>query len=194
MKAFALLFCSLIIAAPLLAQNPEGLFINAKAPEFKTTDQNGKAIVLKDLRKEGPVVLMFYRGYWCPFCSRQIKALQDSLQLITEKGARLIAITPESAQGVAATVEKTGATFSIISDSDMAISKSYEVSFKPENDLVERYRRNGVDLAQINKQREPALPVPALYIIDREGNITYRYFDANYRNRPSVAEILRHLK
>lgn len=176
------------------AQKPEGLFIKAKAPDFKATDQNGNVLSLKDMRKSGPVVLMFYRGNWCPFCSRQLKAYQDSLEFITAKGARLVAITPEGAEGVGSTIEKTGASFSIISDGDMAISKSYGVSFKPEDELVQRYKRNGVDLAQVNGQKQPSLPVPAVYIINSEGDIIYRYFDENYRNRPSVAELLKHLK
>src|SRR5881396_3544005 len=76
-------------------EKPEGLFINSKAPDFKSKDQNGNEIVLKDLRKKGPVVLVFYRGYWCPYCNKELQKLEDSLQQITEKGAQLIAVTPE---------------------------------------------------------------------------------------------------
>ena len=80
-------------------EKPEGLFINSKAPEFKGKDQNGNEIVLKDLRKKGPVVIIFYRGYWCPYCNKELQKLEDSLQLIKEKGAQLIAITPEKQEG-----------------------------------------------------------------------------------------------
>src|SRR5258708_6668360 len=80
-------------------EKPEGLFINSKAPDFKSKDQNGNELVLKDMRKKGPVILVFYRGYWCPYCNRELQRLQDSLQLITEKGAQLVAITPEKQEG-----------------------------------------------------------------------------------------------
>src|ERR1041384_8178648 len=97
-------------------EKPEGLFINSKAPEFKAKDQNGKELSLKDMRKKGPVVIIFYRGFWCPYCNRELTRLEDSLKLITDKGAQLIAITPEKPEGIAKTVEKTQAGFSIISD------------------------------------------------------------------------------
>src|SRR5260370_24198963 len=87
-------------------EKPEGLFINSKAPDFKAKDQNGNEIVLKDLRRKGPVVLVFYRGYWCPYCNKELQKLEDSLQLIKDKGAQLIAVTPEKKEGVAKTIEK----------------------------------------------------------------------------------------
>ena len=79
---------TLVILTGIVAlsqEAPEGLFINSKAPDFKAKDQHGKEIRLKDLVKQGKVVLVFYRGNWCPFCNRQLKKLEDSLSLITEK-------------------------------------------------------------------------------------------------------------
>src|SRR5262245_50362172 len=93
-----ILFALLIgfISVPGFAQEkPEGLFINSKAPDFKGVDQSGTELNLKDLRKLGPVVLVFYRGYWCPYCSKYLKTLEDSLQLVKEKGAQVVAITME---------------------------------------------------------------------------------------------------
>src|SRR5258705_10115712 len=81
-------------------EKPEGLFINSRAPDFKGKDQNGIELNLKDLRKLGPVVLVFYRGYWCPYCNKYLKTLEDSLEQIKEKGAQLIAITLEGDSGV----------------------------------------------------------------------------------------------
>src|SRR5688500_9508081 len=78
---------------------PEGLFSNSKAPDFKLKDQNGVEQNLKELRKKGPVVVLFYRGHWCPYCNRELSRFQDSLQLITDKGATVIAITPEASEG-----------------------------------------------------------------------------------------------
>src|SRR6185436_14154847 len=79
---------------------PEGLFINSKAPDFKAKDQNGNEVSLKDMRKKGNVVVVFYRGNWCPFCNRYLKKLQDSLELIQAKGAQVVAISPEGEEGV----------------------------------------------------------------------------------------------
>src|SRR5690348_16035733 len=80
-------FLSIVTSFGFAQQAPEGLFINSKAPDFKGTDQNGNTVRLKDLIKKGDVVLVFYRGQWCPFCNRYLSKLQDSLQLILDKGA-----------------------------------------------------------------------------------------------------------
>jgi peroxiredoxin len=188
-----LFLCFIIMAAGIVAgaqEKPEGLFINSKAADFQAVDQNGSPVVLKDLRKKGPVVVMFYRGYWCPYCNKALKRMNDSLQLIKDKGATLIAITPEGKQGIDSTVAKTGAAFSIISDEGMKISSNYGVSFKVDDRTVGRYKNAGIDLLALNHQKEASLPVPAVYIINRDGAVTFRYFNEDYRKRISVKEIL----
>jgi peroxiredoxin len=173
---------------------PEGLFINSKAPDFKAKDQHGKYIRLKDVLKQGPVVLVFYRGHWCPFCNRQLKKLEDSLQFIRDKGATLIAVSPEKPENISKTVEKTGADYSILHDEGLKIMKAYEVEFEVQENTINRYRNTGIDLEKINGKDWKYLPVPAIYIIDKESTITYRFFDTDYKKRPSVQEILKNLK
>jgi len=176
-------------------EKPEGLFINSKAPDFKAKDKNGNEIVLKDLRKKGPVVLVFYRGYWCPYCNRELQRLEDSLQLITSKGAQLIAITPEKQEGVAKTIENTKATYPIITDDDMKIMKAYDVAYQVDDKTVGRYKMASIDLAANNGQKAGSvyLPVPAVYIINKDGEISYRFFDPDYKKRPSVKDLLENL-
>ena len=100
-------FAFLLFTFSVFAQEkPEGLFINSKAPDFKAKDQSGVEVNFKDLRKKGPVVVIFYRGNWCPYCTKELTKLQDSLALITEKGAQVVAITPEASDGITKTIEK----------------------------------------------------------------------------------------
>lgn len=174
-------------------EKPEGLFINSKAPDFKGKDQDGNEVRLKDQLKKGSVVLVFYRGEWCPYCNKHLRRLQDSLSLITEKGAQLIAITPEKSESVSKTREKTGATFTIISDEKQKIMKAYDVSFALDEKTIKRYKSFDIDIEGNNGDNGAFLPVPAIYIINKEGSITYRYFDADYKKRPSVKEILENL-
>ena len=180
----------------LLAQEkPEGLFINSKAPDFKATDQYGKEIRLKDVWKDSAVVLIFYRGQWCPYCNKQLKKLEDSLQLIKDKGARLIAITPEKPEFISKTIEKTKASYPLIYDKDMKIMKAYAVAFEVDDRTVSRYKNADIDLATANGQKEKVyLPVPAVYIISKkEGTVVYRFFEFDYKKRVSVQEILDNL-
>jgi peroxiredoxin len=194
MKKIFFGFCLLFSVSFLAAQEaPEGLFIASKAPDFKAKDQNGKEVRLKDLLKEEKVVLVFYRGHWCPYCNKELSRLQDSLQLIKDKGATLIAVSPEKPENVAKTVEKTKATYSILYDEGLKIMKAYEVEFEVPENTITRYRNAGIDLEKSNGGNGKYLPVPAIYIIDKESTITYRFFEPDYKKRPSVAEILKNL-
>jgi peroxiredoxin len=172
---------------------PEGLFIGSKAPDFKAKDQDGKDVRLKDLLKKGKVVLVFYRGYWCPYCNRELSRLQDSLSLIQEKGATVVAVSPEKPELIKQTVEKTKAAYPVIYDEGLKIMKGYEVEYELEETTLARYRSSGLDIEKNNGTNGKYLPVPAVYIIDKESNVTYRFFDTDYKKRPSIAEILKNL-
>jgi peroxiredoxin len=100
---------------------------------------------LKDLLKKGKVVLVFYRGYWCPFCNKELTRLNDSLQFITEKGATVVAVTPEKPENIDSTVNRTKATFSILYDEGMKIMKAYDVAFEVQENVATRYRNAGLD-------------------------------------------------
>ena len=193
-QSLTLLF--LVISGFLFAQEkPEGLFINSKAPDFKGTDQYGNEVRLKDILKDSLVVLIFYRGQWCPYCNRQLKKLEDSLSLIKGKGARLIAITPEQPEFISKTVEKTNVTYPILYDKDGKIMKAYGVSFDVDDRTLSRYKNADIDLATAHGQREKIkLPIPATYVISKEGTILYRFFDPDYKKRPLVKDILYNLR
>jgi len=188
----AITFFSLIANAQ---EKPEGLFINSKAPDFKADDQYGNTVRLKDILKDSLVVLVFYRGQWCPYCNKHLKKLEDSLQLIKDRGAKLIAVTPEKPENISKTIEKTRASYSVLYDKDMKIMKAYEVAYEVDERTVTRYRNADIDLLAANGQKDKAyLPVPAVYIISKEGTIVYRYFEPDYKKRASVQEILDQLK
>lgn len=172
----------------------QGLAVNDKAPDFSAKTADGKTVTLKDQLKKGSVVLVFYRGQWCPYCNRQLKKLEDSLSLITGKGASVLAISPEVPQNIDKTIEKTKATFPILHDKNLAIMKSYDVAFKVDDKTIEKYKTYGIDFSVANGAENGAnLPVPAVYVINKEGKIVYRHFDKDYTRRASVADILAHL-
>lgn len=172
---------------------PEGLFLASKAPDFKAKDQKGQEIKLKDVLKKGKVVLIFYRGEWCPYCNRELSRIQDSIGLIQQKGATVIAVSPEKSENILKTIDKTKASFSVISDEGLRIMKAYDVDFEVQENVLTRYRNSGIDIEKNNGSNGKNLPVPAVYIIDQEQTITYRFFDTDYKKRPSVADILKNL-
>ena len=128
----AFLFLATMVFAQ---QNPEGLFAGGKAPDFKANDQNGNEIRLKEILKKGPVVIVFYRGYWCPFCNKALKRLEDSLQLITSKGATLIAVTAETSENIDSTIAKTGAVHKMKNDMIRRQKvKEQQKTFRPDSE------------------------------------------------------------
>jgi peroxiredoxin len=194
MKKIIILNIAILISIASIAQmGPKGLNVNDKAPAFAAADQNGKTFNLDNQLKKGDVVLVFYRGQWCPYCNKELKSLEDSLSSIIAKGATLVAITPEKPENISKTIEKTKAAYPILFDDGLKIMKSYDVAFKVDDKTIEKYKGYGIDFSQANGDNGANLPIPAVYIINKEGKIIYRYFDADYRRRASVAEILAHL-
>ena len=185
-----ILFCN----TQSFAQNKsEGLRINDKAPDFTAVDQKGEKVNLKKQLKKGNVVLIFYRGQWCPYCNKQLKQLEDSIDFIKAKGATVLAITPEVPENISKTIAKTNASYSVLYDEGLKIMNAYKVAFQVEAKTVEKYKGYGVDFLKANGSNGANLPVPAVYIISKKGKIIYRFFEVDYTKRPSVKTILDHL-
>lgn len=172
---------------------PQGLKIGEEAPAFTARDQHGKLISLKQALLKGPVILLFYRGQWCPYCNKQLTGFSDSLSMIAAKGGSVIAVTPETAENVKKTVGKTKSVFPVLEDQGMAIMKMYRVNFAVDEKTIEKYKGYGIDFNQANGANGANLPVPATYIIGMDGKITYVFFNTDYRKRASVADILNNL-
>lgn len=186
---------SLLFAVLLSAQttDPQGLKVGDNAPMFIAMDNNGKSFSLEAALKKGDVVLMFYRGQWCPYCNKQMSQMNDSLSAITGKGATVVAISPEIQENVVKTVEKTKASFPIISDVKMKIMRDYQVNFAVPQTTIDRYKTFGIDFNVANGENGANLPVPATYIIGKNGKIKYVFFNPDYRKRASVREIASYL-
>lgn len=191
---FLSMFFVVFMAVQLSANAQQALEVGTKAPDFKGTDQSGKVISLAKLLTNGDVVVLFYRGYWCPYCNKQLSQLNDSLAFITNKGASVIAIAPETAENVQKTIGKTKVNFSVLSDAGMEIMKSYKVNFAVDEKTVERYKGYGIDFNQVNGNNGANLPVPATYIIGKDGKIKYAFYNPDYRKRTSVQELINHLQ
>ena len=189
----AAVFFSLIVFAQMETKYPDGLKVGDTAPDINGVNQDGKKIELSQLLNKGDVVLVFYRGQWCPHCNKQLSKINDSLSFITAKGATVIAVTPEIADNIKKTVEKTKAAYSILEDKGMTIMKSYKVNFVVDDKTIEKYKGYGIDFDKANGSNGANLPVPATYIIGKNGKIKYVFFNPDYRQRASVKEILDNL-
>lgn len=172
---------------------PEGLFLGAKAPDFKGNDQFGREIQLRAEAKNQKAVVVFYRGYWCPHCTRLLTRLQDSLYLFTDKGATLIAVSPESSVNREKTLAKTKAGFSLLSDSGLIITRKYDLAHELSESQLARYRSAELDIPYINYPNGPYLPVPSVFIVGKDYTINFRFFDPEHKTRINVKQILDNL-
>lgn len=164
----------------------EALSIGDTINDFTAQNSSGKKITLSEELKKGPVVIVFYRGHWCPFCERHLSVLQDSLKSITDKGASVLVITPDKPQYIEEMKKKSGATMEILWDQDYSIMKAFKVNFDSKHTSILYHGLSP-------QKSTPQLPVPATYIINQDFTIKWGHFDPVYRHRSKVKEILDHL-
>lgn len=184
---FVFLVCCFLFAK---AQEPEPLYIGQKAPKILAVDQFGERFSLKDRLKEGPLVVVFYRGQWCPHCNRHMSSIQDSLQMILDAGASIVAITPEKGERIEKTMKKSGATFSIIYDENHRIMDKYKVTFKLSGWKRFIYGLGGININKASGNKDSALPVPATYIIAQDGTVFSSHFNEDYSERMLVKDMV----
>jgi peroxiredoxin len=177
----------------LAQESPFELKKGDLALDFEGIDQNGDLFKLYDALEKGPVVLMFYRGFWCPHCNKQLSQLEDSLSFITDKGGVVVAVTPEQPEFINKTIDNTGASFKIIHDKDLSVMNQYHVAFRVEEALLKKYKAWDIDVLTTNGDNGPNLPVPATYIIGQDKKILYAFFDPDYKKRATVGKILQNL-
>lgn len=169
--------------------NP-GLKVNSKAPDFKLKNAFGKDVSLSETLKKGPVVLIFYRGAWCPYCNLYLRSVQMAHPIFEKKKAQIIAISPQKPDATLVNVKKKGFPFDVLSDTSYQAIKAYNLYFEVPQDLVETYKGWGIDLIQYNGNQKPGLPVAATFVIDQKGMIRSAYYDIDYTKRMEPKDIL----
>lgn len=172
----------------------KGLNVGAKAPNFVALDADSTSFNLYKTLKDGPVVVIFYRGFWCPVCNKHLAQIQDSLSLITARGTTVVAISPEKPEYLDKMAEKTGASFRLLYDEGYKISDAYDVTFTPKKaELVVYNTALGAKLKETHSDDSQRLPIPATYIINKNGKIVWRQFNPDYKERSTVKSILENL-
>ncbi|GLS88258.1 peroxiredoxin [Cypionkella aquatica] len=153
-------------------------------------DFAGGRVDLAALAEHGPLVLVFYRGGWCPYCNVTLKAFERRLDDIRAAGAAIVAITPELPENAQETAEKSGLEFPVLIDTGNAFARSLGLVFDLPQHLVPLYRQIGIDLADWNGDASNALPIPATYIVDASGVLRWSHVEADFTQRAEPADVL----
>lgn len=166
------------------------LKVGDKAPNASVTAPDGKTVNLADLYKDGPVIITFYRGGWCPFCNTDLKGWESRQADVKAAGATFVAISPEKPEKVAETKTKDGASFPMMSDSTLAAAKAFKVDFPLDDKTKAAYQGYGVDLGTTNASGTWELPMPATFVVDKEGVIRYAFAKMDYKVRANPDAVL----
>jgi peroxiredoxin len=154
------------------------------APDIQLPDRSGGIVRLSDLLPGGPAVVCFFRGDWCRFCRLHLQALAEIAGEVRALGASLIAVAPQMA--VAPAVACAAApSFPLLADVDAKVCQAFGLTFLPAENLRDAYTA----LGRPTRDRL-ALPVPAVYVIDRSSMIVFSYFDSDFTSRLAPCEIL----
>lgn len=174
------------LVASGIAQN--ALKVGEHAPSFTLPDVLGRQVSLAGLLQQGPVVVTFYRGEWCPYCNLTLYAYQQVLSQIKELGASLIAISPQTPDHSLSMSEKHALAFPVLSDQGNQVARQFGLVFSLEEPTRTLLKGLGSDLPVFNGDESWELPIPGTFIISQDGIIRLAYAEANWTHRlePSV--------
>ena len=161
-----------------------------RAPVFTLRDQNDNAVSSKELLAKGPLIVSFYRGVWCPYCNLELQALEEALPRFRELRANLVAISPQNPVNSRKSVRQNDITFPILSDTNNDVAAAFGLKFALPDYLVDLYKKLKNDLPAFNGDPSWTLPMPARYVIARDGKIAYAEVNPDYTHRPEPEDML----
>jgi peroxiredoxin len=171
-------------------QADRALKTGGRAPKFTLPDTHGRLVSSADLLARGPLVLTFYRGIWCPYCSMDLQAIEAAADEIRALGASLVAISPQTAPNRRKSERENELSFPILSDHGNAVADEFGLRYRLPDELIAVYKSFGNDLTIGNGEDSWTLPMPARYVIGTDGVVAYAEVNPDYTRRPDPSELL----
>jgi len=168
--------------------------VGAKAPTFDLPDHDGRIVRSSDLVAKGKLVLCFIRGRWCPFCVGQMEAMNLVLPQIEQAGATLVAVSPQTVKQAFFMHDQHKLRFPLLFDADNQVARKFGLTYRVPDAQEAVYRKAFVNLPFTNGDDSWELPIPATYIVDREGTIRYASANEDYTERPEPDDLVRALR
>lgn len=177
------------------AESPESaaktaLKAGGKMPAFELKDALGKTVKSEELLKQGNVVLVFYRGSWCPFCNVYLRKLQQNLSQIKSNKGVLVAVSVENPDNSLTVAKKNELEFTVLSDANLDVARQFGIVYQLAKATDELYKSHGLDIAKHNAMNTPELPLSATYIINQKGEIIYAFLEPDYKKRAEPQVII----
>jgi len=172
----------------------KALQVGDKIPNIQLPNALGTLIDVNELLKQGPMIITFYRGQWCPFCNLELMTYQEKFEDIQKINGQIVAISPDFPDQSLSLKEKQQLAFPILSDIDNKVAKLFKLVFKVDQDVVDVYQKKGFELNKAQNKDYYELPMPATYVVDQKGIIQLAYVDELYVNRLEPQEAIDKLK
>jgi len=172
----------------------EPLDINDHIPNPTLTRMNGEKVSLADVVGGKPAVLIFFRGGWCPYCTKHLAALKDVIPQLKDLGFEVVAISPDSIESNQKAIDDKGIDYTVLSDADFEAIQEFRLAFKLDDETLKLYDTYGLKLIPMPETGDTVLPVPAIYVIDSLGIIQFRQYDPDYRKRLDPELLLQAVK
>jgi peroxiredoxin len=151
--------------------------------DFELPDTTGGLVNSANLRRSGPILILFYRGTWCPFCNLTVRAYQERLQAFKSRGVTLVAISPQTPDNAWILQEEHSLKFPLLSDSENVVARQFGIVFQLDPALKQVLEQFGVDVAAYNGDDSFELPLPATFLVARDGKVLKSYVEVDYMKR-----------
>ena len=166
------------------------LQVGDRVPNFNLPDVNDNSFVLQTLLESGPVVISFYRGMWCPYCSLELRALEEILPAIQSLGASLVSISPQTRWSTRSTIQQQNLTHIMLSDVGNQVAKQFGIVYQITESMRQTFAEFGLSLEKFNGDGAQELPVPATFVIAQAGIVAHRFVDPDFTKRLDPIEIV----
>lgn len=170
------------------------LNVGAKMPSFSLKDIGGKTVSSDELLKNGNLVVVFYRGAWCPFCNLYLQNLQKEAAAIKAAGGNIVAISAENPDNSSSVARKNELQFTVLSDPQLETARKFGIVYQLAKETDEQYKTKGLDVAKNNEMERAELPLGATFIVKQNGEIVYAYLETDYKKRAEPGIIIENLR
>lgn len=164
----------------------------ARVPDVTLRDADNQALKLRELVAAKPAILIFYRGGWCPFCTKHLMALVEIKDELLKSGHQILAISTDQPAKIKETPDRQKLDYTLLSDSKMEAAKAFGISFQVTDELVSKYKNEfQIDIEAASGQTHHLLPHPAVFIVGRDGVICFAHVNPDYKSRLEPQAILK---
>ena len=170
------------------------LKVGDQMPSFALPNAKNEKISSGELLKKSNLIVVFYRGDWCPFCNMYLQRLQKSNKDFKANGGSLVAISIENPDDSLTLSQKHKLDFTVLSDKNLDLARKFKIVYQLPPKTDKKYKENGIDLVKDNGTDKPELPLSATYIVNQDGKITYAFLEPDYKKRLEAEVIIDELK